>query len=901
MMDQMKVVRTILLLLLLLTVSSIAQTRQETLDADTSAMRIPAGQNLQAMFDSLGYDINVLEDETGQELFCASGNMAVRVLGKRTAYSTKASFGYYAEGDINSFIPFGGYQSAINDSFEVAIGLEGLFGFYLRPAVTSNNDFWFSETALNPDGVDHVWVFETGITGEYIVAFEDVSGGGDLDYDELVLKIGFSDADGDALLAGCDNCPGIANPDQIDMDSDGVGDACDNCPEYFNPEQGDADGDGIGDYCELPFEPGDQFQADMLYVQSADLDFDNRIDIVYTGSQSESLYVAFGQSGGGFEDPIGLLRVTGAPVAITHLNGDTLLDIAVNGAGVFYRLFNQSNRQFDLDSISLGGPVNRPLDVAAFGSTMAFGYFDTDTYMDIVLSPSFLLHGAAEGSPMQSGALPFSFLAVDGADLNGDLFDDLATVTSSALELRRNMGNGSFELSQSIALIGGYTGAFVQSNVDFNGDGLTDIALVTSLVDSVNSTSHLVIALGDGNGSTLSTQTMTVDGLATSLAVTDIDRDNDQDISVVNARTGGLDVFINDGTGMLEYAATVPLSSQQQAFQALATADFDRDGNPDFVTGGTNTPVVLALNGLPDFSLLADEMVTSSLGDYDVRVINPHGFVISRNFQTVAGAAAWRLDVNQDGKLDVRLFDYNLEYGEYKLIIKPIDDGSASGGGGSNFTQDIRIDGTQQIKLFSDYGGAVSGTMRTDPSAGDSIVFYYTVEPVSSIWPPNGVAVNKTRPQVEWALLEGLGNNPVSYQLQLDKYHDFRSPIYDTTGLTEPQFDLPAPLGKDSVYYWRVRSFDGVAWSEYSRTFALYIVGTCCEFSLGNVDGIGGVDISDLSILIAYLTSPQGTVTFPCPEAAGLARTRQVDLVDLSLVISYLLGGPGQAPLPSCP
>lgn len=55
------------------------------------------------------------------------------------------------------------------------------------------------------------------------------------------------DFDGDGFEDDFDNCPFVANRDQVDGDGDTLGDACDNAPALPNPDQLDIDGDNIGD------------------------------------------------------------------------------------------------------------------------------------------------------------------------------------------------------------------------------------------------------------------------------------------------------------------------------------------------------------------------------------------------------------------------------------------------------------------------------------------------------------------------------------------------------------------------------------------------------------------------------------------------------------------------------
>jgi len=58
------------------------------------------------------------------------------------------------------------------------------------------------------------------------------------------------DFDNDGREDDVDNCPYLANLDQLDSDGDGVGDACDLCPQIANKVQMDTDGDGLGDACD---------------------------------------------------------------------------------------------------------------------------------------------------------------------------------------------------------------------------------------------------------------------------------------------------------------------------------------------------------------------------------------------------------------------------------------------------------------------------------------------------------------------------------------------------------------------------------------------------------------------------------------------------------------------------
>lgn len=88
----------------------------------------------------------------------------------------------------------------------------------------------------------------------------------------------------------------------------------------------------------------------------------------------------------------------------------------------------------------------------------------------------------------------------------------------------------------------------------------------------------------------------------------------------------------------------------------------------------------------------------------------------------------------------------------------------------------------------------------------------------------------------------------------------------------------------------------GASSFEMNRGYWQNFSTSCCVGKRGNISMSGIVDISDLSILVSYLTG--GNTTLLCYEEGNISGTGIVDLADLSALISYLSGG-GYV-LPNC-
>lgn len=858
--------------------------------------------SLQQLLDSLGYHINVSSDTVSLQTFPGDSKVNfIKILAQFSDAAETKTAGVYKAGDPTSFTQLLGPDSPTRDSVGFSDVSFASIGIYFQPNVAHTDFIWYTETNLNEDRFKHALIYSAGKSGEYIIAFEDILQGGDRDYNDLVLLIDFDDPDGDGLPGSRDNCPTVYNPDQLDTDGDGVGDVCDNCPYTYNPDQTDSQHDGIGDACRAPLaatNTGDS--ADIFYIKAADIDGDNYTDVIYSGKNKPGLFIAYGKSGGQFETPRDYLDITNAAFDVNFVNHDTLLDIIAHTVSETYVLLNLGSRNFSIDSFPNSGP--KPLPKLLTGSTtpsISIGFVNGDAFQDVIASPDQEMFGDGSGGFLQVNTLPFQFSSAALAKLNSDKYDDLVAAIGDSVLLFLNDGTGGFTRTASL-YIGDhpFTDVAIKAGVDFNGDNNSDFAVVTSTPSNVNQDSYLYVGMGDGAGHLLSSTEIGLSGMATNLTLSDVDRNNSLDISVALAASHRLEVLLNDGTGHFGTIKYMALGDTSNLFSALVAGDFNRDGNPDFVSGGQNGTIVVANNQLPPAATLQDEMITTGYNGVSITVINPQGFVISSQKTTVAGAADWTFDIDGDGKLDSRSYDYNLEYGEYTIIIKP----DTTAGGSTSFTQDIRIDGAQNAFPFVDYGASTGASPNTFAPATvpESLVFYYTVEPISSIQPPNGVPVNMSRPVFDWSrLVSGLPGG-TTYEFQCDRFYDFRSPIYDITGLTVPQFQPVQQLGADSVFYWRFRSFNGTSYSAYSRTFAAYLLGSCCVINGANLNLDDVVDLRDLSLLVAYLTGHP--VNLPCPNGPTLGRAvAPLSLIDLARIVTYLTQGPAAANIPPCP
>lgn len=269
---------------------------------------------------------------------------------------------------------------------------------------------------------------------------------------------------------------------------------------------------------------------------------------------------------------------------------------------------NYQHQEFDFIDYNLQGGI--PHKFSQYGPALAVGDIDGDGLEDLFVGGSagyagrFFLQRANGGFEPASESLVEGKEAEDmGAllfDADGDQDNDLYVVSGSVEQekgsityrdrLYRNDGSGHFELD-SLALPDLRTSGSCVRGADYDADGDIDLFVGGRVVVGaypLAPTSYLL----QNNGGTFSEVTQRVApeltdiGMVTDALWSDYDHDDDVDLIVVGEFMP-VWVFNNEG-GQLQ-GRQMPGLDKTGLWNSITSADFDKDGDPDFVVGNLGT------------------------------------------------------------------------------------------------------------------------------------------------------------------------------------------------------------------------------------------------------------------------------------------------------------------------
>lgn len=187
------------------------------------------GNNLQDVFNgitdspisgvsSINVKTDMIADESDSywEITASGGSIATMII-ELAGYADTNTFGVYSG---SNYVQLFDGSSGSGNQAVLSIKLNGSvfvnfadtgidftgnnFGFYLNSSAKQGGGLWHSDTNLNNDGLDHMAAYQ-GLNkdtlqiadlaeglwtdNEYILAWEDLYGGGDMDYDDMVIMV----------------------------------------------------------------------------------------------------------------------------------------------------------------------------------------------------------------------------------------------------------------------------------------------------------------------------------------------------------------------------------------------------------------------------------------------------------------------------------------------------------------------------------------------------------------------------------------------------------------------------------------------------------------------------------------------------------------------------------------
>jgi Bacterial Ig-like domain (group 3)/FG-GAP-like repeat len=329
-----------------------------------------------------------------------------------------------------------------------------------------------------------------------------------------------------------------------------------------------------------------------------------------------------------------------ADLALTSGNDNTVVILEGHGNGLFTPFNGSPIRVGNLpEALAIGDFNNDGIQDLAVANS-------TDSTISILLGNGDGTFTAAPGSPVSAGIASFPFfLAVGSFNSKNDGNADLAVVNGQDNSVSILLGNGA----------GGFTPATVSPihfpnatglcpivAADFNGDGLIDLAVA----DFNNNTVYILLGNGDGTFLFTSQSPVGVGPSPFSMTALDYNGDGITDLAVANYSynpnpnppPGSVTLLIGKGDGSFSTPlAPIPVG---QLPNDVVTADFNRDGKPDLaIPNSYNTDTTILLNtstAIQTSTATVDNVLLAGAGTHIVQATYPANTEFAASSATIS-------------------------------------------------------------------------------------------------------------------------------------------------------------------------------------------------------------------------------------------------------------------------